>query len=309
MTEAKVQGERRVEPCPECGSVISIQNNETGEVVCNGCGLVLSEQSIDHGPEWRAFTLEEKADRSRVGGRVSILQADKGLLTVIDKISKDAFGRDVPQTTRMQMHRLRKWQIRTRFQSSTDRNLMQALSQLDRMVDKLRVAEDTHEQAADIYRKALTKGLVRGRSISAIVAASLYAASRQSSRPRSFKEIAAVSLVKKKEIARCYRLLHLELSFQMHIAEPKMYVTKIASKAKITEKRQGVALKLLDEAKKKNIIAGKDPMGLAAAALYIACAMDGDRKTQKEISEAAGVTEVTVRNRFKGLKVSLNLNV
>ncbi|MFQ5998963.1 MAG: transcription initiation factor IIB family protein [Candidatus Bathyarchaeia archaeon] len=294
--------------CAECGSSFLVSSNDTGEIVCRGCGLVLSEHVMDHGPEWRAFTLQEKADRSRVGSPASILQADKGLLTVIDKVNKDAYGREVSLATRQQMWRLRKWQIRTRFHSSVDRNLLQALAELDRMVDKVHVSEDTHEDAADIYRKALDRGLVRGRSISAIVAASLYAACRKSTRPRSLKEIASVSLIKKKDIARCYRLLLREMSFKMPIADPKTYITKIASKVNITDKRQNLAIQLLKDAEKNKMISGKDPMGLAAAALYISCVLGGDRKTQKEIAEAAGVTEVTVRNRYKGLKDSLNIN-
>lgn len=301
--------EGRHEKCPECGSRALVHSTETGEVVCGGCGLVISEQSLDRGPEWRAFTLEEKADRSRVGGPISILHADKGLLTVIDKVNKDAFGRDIPLHTRMQMLRLKKWQNRTRFHSSTDRNLLQALAELDRMVDKLHVAEDIQEEAADVYRKALDRGLVRGRSISAMIAASLYAACRKNARPRSLKEIASVSLVKKKDIARCYRLLVRDLSMKMPISNPKTYVAKIAAKVGITPKTQNKAVQILSQAEENKSVSGKDPMGLAAAALYIACVLIGEKKTQKEIAEATGVTEVTVRNRYKGLKNNLSLNV
>jgi transcription initiation factor TFIIB len=309
MAKPELEKGRKFDKCPECGSTVIVHSADTGEVVCGGCGLVLSEHVMDRGPEWRAFTPEEKADRSRVGGPVSILHADKGLLTVIDKVNRDAFGREVPLATRMQMLRLRKWQIRTRFHSSMDRNLLQALAELDRMVDKLHISEDIQEEAADVYRKALDKGLVRGRSISAIVAASLYAACRRTSRPRSLKEIASVSLVKKKDIARCYRLLLRELTMKMPIADPRTYITKIATKVNISEKTQSKAIQLLNQAEKGKITSGKDPMGLSAAALYIACVLTGEKKTQKEIAEAAGVTEVTVRNRYKGLKDSLKLDV
>jgi transcription initiation factor TFIIB len=295
--------------CPECGSSVMVYNTETGEQICASCGLVVSEHALDRGPEWRAFTLEEKADRSRVGGPISILQADKGLPTVIVDVNKDAFGRRVPLPTRLQMLRLRKWQSRTQYQSPVERNLLQALAELDRIVDKLHIPEDIQEEAAEIYRKVLNKGLVRGRSIAAIVAACVYAACRKASRPRSLKEIASVSRVKLKDIARCYRLLLHELPITMPIPDPRTYVTKIASKAGINEKVQVKAVELLKEAVRLKAVTGKDPMGIAAAALYVACVLLGEKKTQKEVAEAAAVTEVTVRNRYKGLKDALGLNI
>lgn len=306
---AREQGEKGIPTsCPECGSSILVQS-ETGEIVCSQCGLVVSEEAFDRGPEWRAFTPEEKAEKSRVGSPVSILHADKGLPTVIDKVGKDAFGRRVGMETRMQMLRLRRWQTRTQYQSPVERNLLQALAELDRIADKIYLPEDLQEEAAEIYRKALEKGLVRGRSISAIVAAAVYAACRRYDRPRSLKEVAAVSRVKKKDIARCYRLLVQELGLKMPIPDPKNYVSKIAAKAGIPEKTQMEAIRLLDETERRGAVVGKDPIGIAAAALYIACVLTGEKKTQKDIAEAAGVTEVTVRNRYKGLKDALGLDV
>lgn len=307
--KTKTGTSKDVEKCPECGSILIIESGETGELVCGNCGLVISEESYDRGPEWRAFTPEEKAGKSRVGGPISILHADKGLPTVIDKVSKDAFGRKVDLPTRIQMLRLRKWQTRTQYQSPVERNLLQALAELDRIVDKLHIPEDLQEEAAEIYRKSLDKGLVRGRSISAIVAASVYAACRIYSRPRSLKEIASVSRVKKKDIARCYRLLLNELNLLMPIPDPRAYISKISAKAGVPEKTQTKSIQLLKEAEEKDCIIGKDPVGLAAAAIYIACVLTGEKKTQKDIAEAAGVTEVTVRNRYKGLKECFNLDI
>ena len=306
--KGELKQEKEAQKCPECGSTLLVKS-ETGEIVCGNCGLVIGEEAYDMGPEWRAFTLEEKAGKSRVGGPVSILHADKGLPTVIDKVGKDAFGRKIDLPTRIQMLRLRKWQTRTQYQSPIERNLLQALAELDRIADKLHIPEDLQEEAAEIYRKALDKGLVRGRSISAIVAASVYAACRAYNRPRSLKEIASVSRVKRKDIARCYRLLLNELDLRMPIPEPKSYVSKIATRAEVPEETQLKAIQILDEAEKRGAVVGKDPVGLAAAALYIACVLTGEKKTQKDIAEAAGVTEVTVRNRYKSLKEQLDLNV
>ena len=299
--------QRLIDKCPECGSGNLVHDYDTGETICGDCGLVLYEQMMDKGPEWRAFTQEEKASRSRVGVPTSYSVHDKGLSTAISQVDRDAFGRKLPLATRLQMWRLRKWQIRSRVHSSIDRNLAQAMAELDRLSDKVYIPPSIKEKAAVIYRKALDKGLVRGRSIAAIAAAALYAACRGSGTPRTLREIAEASLVDKKDVARCYRLLLRELDVHMPIADPLTYISKIAERTGISGKTQGIAIQILREARKKRAAAGKDPMGLAAASLYIACLQSNEKKTQKDIAEAAGVTEVTVRNRYKTLKKQLNL--
>ncbi len=303
------QKQTSTDRCPECGSPNLVHDYETGETICGDCGLVIREQMMDKGPEWRAFTQEEKESRSRVGIPTSYSVHDKGLSTAIGRVDRDAFGRKLPLTTRLQMWRLRKWQIRSRVHSSVDRNLAQAMAELDRLSDKSYIPSSVKEKAAVIYRKALDKGLVRGRSIAAIAAASLYAACRQTGTPRSLREISEASLVDKKDVARCYRLLIRELGIHMPIADPLTYISKIAEKTGISGQTQGLAIKILREAKRKRAASGKDPMGLAAAALYIACLQNDEKKTQKDIAEAGGVTEVTVRNRYKSLKRRLGLEL
>jgi len=301
--------QRLAEICPECASKNLVHDYDSGETICGDCGLVLYEQMLDKGPEWRAFTQQEKASRSRVGMPTSYSIHDKGLSTTISQVDRDAFGRKLPLSTRLQMWRLRKWQIRSRVHSSSDRNLAQAMSELDRLSGQVNISPPIKEKAAVVYRKALDKGLVRGRSISAIAAASLYAACRKSGTSRTLREIAEASLVNKKDVARCYRLLLKELDFHMPIADPLTYVSKIAEKNGITGKTQGAAIQILREARQKRFAAGKDPMGMAAAALYIACLQNSEKITQKDIAEASGVTEVTVRNRYKALKKQLNIEI
>ncbi len=298
-----------VDKCPECASKNLVHDYDSGETICGDCGLVLYEQMLDKGPEWRAFTQEEKTSRSRVGSPTSYSIHDKGLSTAISEVDRDAFGRKLPLSTRLQMWRLRKWQIRSRVHSSTDRNLAQAMAELERLSSKVSISPPIREKAAVVYRKALDKGLVRGRSINSVAAAALYAACRKSGSPRTLREIAEASLVDKKDVARCYRLLLQELDFHMPLSDPLTYVSKIAEKTGISGKTQGAAIAILRMAKQKRISAGKEPMGLAAAALYIACLQNAEKETQKDISEAAGVTEVTIRNRYKDLIRQLNLEI
>ncbi len=293
--------------CPRCGKGPLVTDNATGEMFCGNCGYVVSERIEELGPEWRAFSKEEHEDRSRTGIPTSLAMHDMGLATVIGPIDKDASGKPLSTAIRSTIERLRTWDSRSQVHEPLDRNFRQAFSELDRLKDKLAVGESVIEKAAYIYRKALEKGLVRGRSISALVAAALYAACRDTETPRTLKDIANASNIKKKDIARCYRLLIRELDLQMPVVDPIKCVSRIASKAGLTEKTKRTAIEILKRAEEAKISAGKDPMGLAAAALYVACVMHGENKTQKDVAEAAGVTEVTIRNRYKGLKLALKL--
>jgi transcription initiation factor TFIIB len=303
------KGLMKITRCPECGSGSLVEDYDQGEIICQQCGLVINENVLNQGPEWRAFTKEEKEERGRVGIPTSFSIHDKGLSTVIEQVNRDSYGRRLPLDRRLEMLRLRKWQIRTRVHSSIDRNLAQAMAELDRLADKIHIPSSTKERAAVIYRKALENGLVRGRSIAAIAAAAVYAACRASETPRTLKEVAGASRIGKKDVARCYRLLLRELNLKMPVEDPVKCISKIASRVDVPMITQRKALEILKMAKDKGIVAGKDPMGLAAAALYVACVLTGEKKTQKEIADMANVTEVTVRNRYKNLKDNLNLNI
>ena len=293
--------------CSKCGKGPMVLDNSGGEMFCSNCGFVVVEKIEEEGPEWRAFSKEEKDDRARTGIPSSLAMHDMGLATVIGSSGKDASGRSLPASMRVTIERLRTWDGRSQVHEPVDRNLRQAFNELDRLADKLNVREAVIEKAAYIYRKALEEGLVRGRSISALIAASLYAACRDTSTPRTLKDLAAISNIKKKDIARCYRLLIREMDLRMPVVDPVRCISRIASKADLSEKTKRKAISILKNAEEARTSAGKDPMGLAAAALYVACVMLNENKTQKDVAEAAGVTEVTIRNRYKGLKASLNL--
>lgn len=298
---------KSVQRCPRCGRGPLVVDTAGGELFCSSCGYVVMEKIEETGPEWRAFSKEEKDDRSRTGVPASLAMHDMGLATVIGVEDRDASGRSLPASMKAAIERLRTWDGRSQVHEPVDRNLRQAFSELDRLADKLNLSDAVIEKAAYIYRKALERGLVRGRSISALIAASLYAACRDTETPRTLKDVAAACNIKKKDIARCYRLLLRDMELKMPVVDPTKCVSRIASKAGLSEKTKRRALIILKRAEATRTSAGKDPMGLAAAALYVACVLEGESKTQKDVAEAAGVTEVTIRNRYKGLKQALNL--
>ena len=280
-----------------------LTDDVTGERFCEKCGYVISETLQDAGPEWRSFSKEGGTDPTRTGAPTTLAMHDRGLATIISPMNKDSSGKPLTSTMKSTIERLRTWDSRSKVNASTDRNLMQALNELSRLKDKLSLSDAVIEKASYIYRKALEKGLVKGRSISALIAAALYAACRDTETPRTLKDVAEAGNVKKKDISRCYRILHKELELKMPVVDSVQCIARIASKIGITEKTKRYAAKVLKIAQEHEESAGKDPMGLAAAALYMACVKNSEDMTQRDIAEAANVTEVTIRNRYKGLRL------
>ncbi len=294
--------------CPECGSLEIIEDPKIGEISCVHCGLVLREAMIDRGPEWRAFTLEEKQKLRRTGPPTIYRSYDKMLSTTF-RPYRDTLGKRLPLKTRQRMFRLRRLNLRARLHHSSIRNLRKATNEIRRISEKLNLPHMLQEIAANIYRRILAKGLIRGRSIDSIAAASLHAACRMTRTPRHLQEIVRVSGRDRKEITRCYRLIVLTLGLKMPINRSIKFVPKIRSKAGASQEVENRAVEILREAEQKGILMGKDPVGVAAAALYVAGRLGTEKVTQKRIAKAAGVTEVTVRNRYKDLIKGLDLHL
>ncbi|MCH8860635.1 MAG: transcription initiation factor IIB [Thaumarchaeota archaeon] len=286
--------------CLRCGKNSLLTDEVAGEQFCANCGYVISEKSQESGPEWRSFSQDEHDNRARAGSPTSLTIHDMGLSTVINPLNMDATGKPLTASMKSTITRLRTWDSRSQVQTPADRNLRQALYELNRLKDKLTLSANVLEKAAYLYRKALEKKLVRGRSISAMIAASLYAACRDTETPRTLKDVANAANVKRKDISRCYRLILRELELKMPVVNSIQCIARISSKLEITEKTKRYAIKVLKEVQEREESAGKDPMGLAAAALYLSCVQNGVSVTQRVLAEAAGITEVTIRNRYKG---------
>jgi len=286
--------------CPECGGRLVV-DDEHGETICGDCGLVVEEDSVDRGPEWRAFDAKEKDEKSRVGAPTTNMMHDKGLSTNIDWRDKDAYGNALGAKQRKKMQRLRKWNERFRTRDSKERNLKQALGEIDRMASALGLPENVRETASVIYRRALDENLLPGRSIEGVSTAAVYAAARQAGVPRSLDEITEVSRVEKSEIARTYRYVVRELGLEVKPADPESYVPRFASSLELSEESERRARELLQNAKEQGVHSGKSPVGLAAAAVYAAALLTNEKTTQAAVSEVADISEVTIRNRYHEL--------
>ena len=286
--------------CPECGGQLAT-DTEHGETVCEDCGLVVEENEIDHGPEWRAFDSQEKDEKSRVGAPTTTMMHDKGLSTNIGWQNKDAYGNSLSSSQREKMQRLRTWNERFRTRNHKERNLKQALGEIERMSSALGLPENVRETASVIYRRALDEDLLPGRSIEGVATSALYAAARQAGVPRTIAEVAAVSRVDDTEFKRTYRYVVRELKLPVAPADPASYVSRFASGLDLSDETERRARELLETAREQGVHSGKSPVGLAAAAVYAAALLTNEKVTQSAVGEAADISEVTIRNRYQEL--------
>ncbi len=294
-------------PCPPDKIVF---DPERGVRVCIETGEVIESFIIGDEAEWRAYTPDEKARRTRVGSPISFSKPNLGVDVFVGGPKEG--GRRI----RGFSHRLESVRVQRGFRmgravSSLEKNVNQALKLIDDIVAKLELPFSIKEEAARLYREAASKGLTRGRSIQSMVAATIYAACRRHKYPITLDEIASMFELReapqKREIARNYRLLVRDLGLEIPVIEPERFVYRIASALKLPDQVVVDAIKIVKEVRKRGLTAGKDPSGLAAAAVYLAALKHGLRKTQKEVAQVAGVTEVTVRNRYKEIDRVLKL--
>ena len=290
-----------IKKCPECGSIHLTHDPHLGEIICNDCGLVVEERMVDTGIDVQGkFDKGEK--KGRGGAPTSIQKFDKGLTTNVGEIS-DIYRLDPKQTRKFL--RLKKWQ--ERVSTNIERKLRLAMAGLRVIASYLNLPNVVRDDASRVYNYVLQRGLVRGRSMESVIAACLYTACRSYNIPRTLDEMATASDVERKEIGRTYRFIIRKLRIKVKQSSPKDYISRFSSVLKLSPKTQNDALKVLKKAEEVELTSGRGPAGIAAAALYVAALMNDEKKTQREVADIAGITEVTIRNRYKELIEKLKL--
>ncbi|MBS3167464.1 transcription initiation factor IIB [Candidatus Woesearchaeota archaeon] len=291
-----------IKKCPECGSINLMFNKDKGEVICKDCGLVIEERMIDFSQEWRGFDHEQSASRRRSGAPLTATKYDSGLGTDVGQRSDINL---LDSKSRHKFTRLRQWH--SRVSTAIERNLKIALAELKRVSNYLKLPKVVEEESATIYKNAVVKGLVRGRSMESVVAGALYAACRIHEVPRTLDELSEASGIDKKEIGRTYRFVTRELGIRILPSNPVEYIARFATSLKLNADTQTKAVEILEKAQNSELTSGRGPTGIAAASLYVAALINNEKRTQREVADVAGVTEVTIRNRYKELLKKLDL--
>jgi transcription initiation factor TFIIB len=281
-----------------------VTDSVRGEVLCGRCGVVLADKVEDYGSEQRSFTIENYKNSSRAGLASTLSIHDKGLATVIGTTNKDSSGNSISSYMKYTFNRLRTWDSRSKS-SSEERNLRSAFVILGTIQSKLDISDAIIERAAYLYRKALTKNITRGRTISTMISAALYVACRESNVPRTLQDIANAANISFKNLSRHYRVFVNALGLQIESYDPSDFVSKIGTTVGLSEKAKRGALDIIYKSKEKGIASGKSPVSLAATAIFLSGVINKENVTQDKISKAAGISSMTIRNIAKVIKKSL----
>ena len=287
-----------------CMHFSSVTDEERGEVLCSGCGLVLVEKSVDN---LHPFTSSKdgQTGTSSIGPSSSLTMYDKGLYTVIGA-NKDSAGNQIHGKTKSTFSRLRIWDKRSKSTSSS-RNMSNAFTTLDSMRAKLGIPENTSEKAAYLYRKAKAKELARGRSVTPLIAASLYVACRESGIPRSLNDIAKAANIKRKILSRMVRVFVKKMDLNLQQYDEISFISRICNSLGISEKTKREAIEILQNLKEARFSEGKNPVALAASSVYVSVLQNKEPVIQTKLAKEAGISAVTVRNLTSEIKKKLKL--
>ena len=283
-----VRTESSANQCPECDGRVTTNAVET---VCEDCGLVIDEQRIDHGPEWRAYDDQE---RERTGAPLTAARHDRGLSTEIGR-GTDANGNKLSGKKRQRLARMRREQTRGRWRSKAERNLAHGLCEVRRLASALELSDLVRDQACQLFRSAQNEDLLRGRSIEAIAAASVYGACRCNGLSRLVDDISEMARVAESRVTNAYKTLNEELGLPAEPVSPSMFVPRLASDLECPDEIRQRARTLAEQAEDRGVTTGVHPAGFAAACLYKAGREEGRWLTQSEAADVANASKATVR--------------
>ncbi|WP_327050571.1 transcription initiation factor IIB [Halomicrococcus gelatinilyticus] len=283
------------ETCPECRGQLRTRDAET---VCTECGLVVAEDRIDRGPEWRSFDGDD-ADRKRTGAPLTRSRHDRGLTTEIGygKRSTRLTGRK-----RRRVARMRRQHDRARISSKAERNRVYAFTEIRRLVGALQLPENVRDRACVLFESAQSEDLLRGRSLEGFAAATVYATCRTAAVSRTLAEVVERSRADRDELKAAYDALNRDLGLPTGPIDPREYLPRFASELDLPVAAERRARELVGEAEDRNVVAGRNPGGVAAACLYAAARERNHDLTQREAADVADVTPVTLRSTYYDLQ-------
>ena len=285
----------------DCKRIALITDLVTGEIACSCCGAVVSEKAVDSGNESSRVMGEEYLNNARTGQKISLKMADMGLSTIIESKDKDSTGKSLSSENRRAFYRLRRWDRNSRF-ANTEKSYIKAFTLLDGIRAKLGLSDAVVEETAYLFRKITSRKMLGGRSTTGVLCATTYIACRLTNTPRTIQDVANAGNIKRKQLQSIYRFILKELEIYPESYNPIEFVARIANAINASEKTRRHALKILDISKKRGITTSKNPMAMAAAAVYLSSLKNQEKISQTIISKVSGISAVTIRERAKEIK-------
>jgi len=278
--------------CPECGG--RVRQTDT-EAVCADCGLVVNEDRIDRGPEWRSFA-DDDTNRERTGAPLTRSRHDRGLSTEIGRSTR------LKGRKRRRVARMRRQHDRAKIGSKADRNQVYAFTEIRRLVSRLELPESVRDRACVLFESAQEADLLRGRSLEGFTAATVYAVCRTAAVSRTMEEVVADARATEAELTAAYDALNRELGLPTGPIDPTEYLPRFASRLDLPQRVENRARTLAEAGMDAGLVNGRDPSGFAAACLYAAAETEGVDLTQRAVADVADVSTVTVRSAYYDLQ-------
>ena len=280
--------------CPQHPNAILVEDYRAGDMICSMCGMVVGDRVVDVGTEWRTFTgdLGDK-DPSRVGAAESTFLKSGGDLSTVMEIS---YGQNDQYAS---------WAVNSNSAGAIDKGLKNGLREISTMADRIRLPKIIIDQAQNLFHQVHDEKLIRGRAYDAVAAACLFIACRQEDVPRSFKEICSISRFNKKDIGRCFKHLKRVLpqfaqpGSNAPANSPEKFMSRFCSNLDLPNHVEKIATHIAQSAEKRNIAPGRVYLSIYATAIYMAAIVTGYKKTVKEIHDAVGVAEGTIRHIYR----------
>ncbi len=272
-----------------------IYDYENGEKICNVCGIVVQDKLYD--TELNIDFYRHKSDTNTVLPH-SIILNDKSMSTTIadyDATSSKRFSN-------RKEHNKIEFLNKIVSCSNKKRNLKIVIDLLHRIKDKLSLTSVSIEDSLLYYKKALEKGLIKGRSIKEMIVACVYVVCKGSNIPRTLSEISQIVEADEIFAARCYRILMRELKISHLEFKPSIFIRKIADEANIGERAVRESIDMLLAIQNESIFSGKNSLSIAAAILYIMCRRHGQKISQARIASAANINIMTLRKRLSEVR-------
>jgi transcription initiation factor TFIIB len=275
--------ERRTQRCPECRSANLIEHKDEQFAVCQDCGCVLS------------------ADTAKLTSKAKI-RTDQPTLYRNHNPAKAASEIENTESSWEQLVQVFEQWKHVRIWDSTEKNMATALQYITRAAINLSLSNTALEKATLTYKNIIEKGLLKGRSMKAVCGTAIYIGCKESKTPITIRDIAHSTKASPRKIYHSYRSIIKHLNMPVQTTSVGNYASEIAARLQLSTRNKKAMEKILEALNSTNRFAGKAPTGIACAVIYISSLLIGEKRTQREIGEAARITEMTIRSRIRELE-------
>jgi transcription initiation factor TFIIB len=243
----------------------------------------------------QTFANDEGDDPSRVGA------ASDPLMEGIEQLDTVISFRDGGSGIARELQR-----AASRSQSSrSERNILTAFRDISSWCDQFSLPKTISDIAKQLYKRSDEEKLLRGKPLDAVIAACIFIACRQAHVPRTFREICTLTHVSKKVLGQCYKALEQAFNLSPGASHnsnsssaptgPENLLVRYCNHLDLPASVQSICSDIIIAARKHGIADGRSPVSIAGGAIWFTCLLLDKKKSVRDISAVAGVSEGTIK--------------